>query len=309
MRENIQLCMSVAESKLKQQLWFYKFKGVLDYLHAHTNELGQILQQADSMQQLDTAAVLKAFDTWFYQQWQDLPTDPRGSPSCQVQYCTYEKWFAGCPFAELNMSCPTSWCPAFVHNTAGLNQAHIASLLRFRLGAHDLRVVTGRWSQDRNVREHRVARVCERCDTGLTEDEYHMVFECPFYAPAREYFACLFSDGAVTWENVASLARSSGPGMARFMAQNVRLVAAFIHVCWMMRRDPDLDPHIILSAPSIQHALELSDTLISSDGNPSEVNEVAVESTMQCPMSLPVAPKGLSRLREALKRVFSWLRL
>ncbi len=310
MRENIQLYLSATDSALKKQLWFYKFRGVLTYLHAHTNELSETLQQADNMQQLTVAAVLKAFDTWFYQQWQDLPTDPRGASSDQVQYCTYEKWFADCPFTELDMHNPTSWCPNFVHDASGINQAHVASLLRFRLGAHDLRVVTGRWSQDRNVRENRVARVCELCHTGITEDEFHMVFECPFYAPAREYFACLFSDGAANWENMASSARPDGPDMARFMAQNVKLVAAFVHVCWLLRRDPDLDPHVVLSAPSVQHVLESSELLPSSDGNPSDdVIESYVESSLQYPMSLPVAPKGLSQLKEALKRVLSWFRL
>jgi hypothetical protein len=32
-----------------------------------------------------------------------------------------------------------------VHNTAGIHKSHLASLIRFRLGAHGLRVATGRW--------------------------------------------------------------------------------------------------------------------------------------------------------------------
>jgi hypothetical protein len=58
---------------------------------------------------------------------------------------TYESWFASAPFAELDYACPSSWCSEYVHNTAGIHKSHLASLIRFRLGAHGLHVATGRW--------------------------------------------------------------------------------------------------------------------------------------------------------------------
>jgi hypothetical protein len=219
MRENIQLSEgNEGAVRYRKQLWFYRFKGILQYVHRHTQQLTDVLQQCSQMQPLRFSLALQTFEKWLYQQWHDLPSDPRTAPSHQVVYCTYDRWFAEVPLTELDLSQPSTWCPPFVHKTAGLCMDHEYSLLRFRLGAHDLRVATGRWGQ---ARASRGARLCDRCDLGLVEDEFHMVFECPFYAPVRERFAVLFLEYSHNWEHVAEHVRSDGLELKRFVQQDV----------------------------------------------------------------------------------------
>jgi hypothetical protein len=52
---------------------------------------------------------------------------------------------AACSCADFMSGDPESWCPQYVLQTAGLNKEHVGSLAHFRLGAHDLRVCSGRW--------------------------------------------------------------------------------------------------------------------------------------------------------------------
>ena len=47
----------------------------------------------------------------------------------------------------------------------------IKAMIRFRLGAHNLRIETGRWSGLK--REDRLCSYCHKMD-----DEYHALFEC-----------------------------------------------------------------------------------------------------------------------------------
>ena len=168
---------------------------------------------------------------------------------------------------------------------------HVYSLLRFRLGAHDLRVATGRWGQCPTARASRGARLCERCDLGLVEDEFHVVFECPFYAPVRERFAILFSEYSHNWEHVAEHVRSDGLELKRFMQQDVKKVAAFVHAFWKMRTNPDLDPAIILSG--VQSALESSDVVESvSDHSEDGDGMISVEADASHGYSLGSPPHG-----------------
>ena len=52
-------------------------------------------------------------------------------------------------------------CPAHIAHTAGIHTAHLASLLCFRLGAHDLGVAVGRWHG-----VSRADRMCNWCSLG-----------------------------------------------------------------------------------------------------------------------------------------------
>jgi hypothetical protein len=56
------------------------------------------------------------------------------------------------------------------------------ALCRLRLASHKLRIVTGRYAQSQTARN---LRVCEMCDTGDIEDEYHFVIVCPAYNSLR----------------------------------------------------------------------------------------------------------------------------
>ena len=150
-------------------------------------------------------------------------------------------------------------CPGHILHSAGINTAHLTSLLRFRLGAHDLPVATGRWHADPSTRQRapRLQRTCQHCASGSVGDEFHMVFECDFYGVVRSRFAQLFVQfgGHATLHPTVSAA---GLHMSQFMCQDKRLVAAFVHTCWLRRCNPALPLHAL-------HELSDSDIDIDSD--------------------------------------------
>lgn len=85
------------------------------------------------------------------------------------------------------MSKDVSRAAPHVHAGEPIVGHHLMSLIRFRLGAHHLRVCTGRW--DGTPRED---RLCTKCDLRQIEDERHVVLECPCYASIRDEYASLF---------------------------------------------------------------------------------------------------------------------
>ena len=62
-------------------------------------------------------------------------------------------------------------------------------LMRFRMGAHRLEVVTGAWRKMK-----RPDRLCKCCNMGIVEDEVHLTFECLSYANIRHEYGELFRD-------------------------------------------------------------------------------------------------------------------
>ena len=281
MQENRDLSMrtypSSADQGRQKSLWFWQFRSLVRTLHTRTGTLGDIpdaLVGLHCLEESDMRCVHEAFQSWLYQQWHDLPTDPRVAGSDTVMHSTYESWFACTSFDELDMTKPSSWCPDYVHNTAGLNKVHLSSLMRFCLGAHYLRVATGWWERAGNSLLPRHQRLCTRCAAGQVEDEFHVVFECDAYELVRERFWCLFDEFG-GWQNPSALANPSGRCLADFMRQRQSKVAAFIHSCLLVRSDPEL-AHLLLPSDGItSSASEVTDSLSSEL---SELVEVAVSS-------------------------------
>ena len=56
---------------------------------------------------------------------------------------------------------------------------------QLRLAAHQLRIVTGRYSQNRIDRS---LRLCTLCNNSHTEDEYHFITICSAYSQLREKY-------------------------------------------------------------------------------------------------------------------------
>jgi len=219
------------------KMWCHQLVTVLQHIGFDSTNL----HQGEALAQLDSDQVMSMFDDWFLNRWSDLPSDPRSASSDQVLYSVYDRWFAQHSMQDLQGDDRYSSCPPHIQNTAGINAAHISSLLRFRLGAHDLPVATGRWVVD-SVTRQRVARQnrsCQHCSTGSVGDEFHMVFECEFYAPVRSRFDRLFERfGGL--DNMHHTVTADGDHMSTFMSQDKRLVAAFVHSCWLRRCNPDL---------------------------------------------------------------------
>ena len=90
-------------------------------------------------------------------------------------------------------------------------------------------------------RRHVTNRQCQHCSSGAVGDEFHMVFECPFYNGVRERFSDLFvSFGG--FEIPISATTPSGAAMRAFMGQNTRMVLLFTivgqvvhHICSIFR--------------------------------------------------------------------------
>lgn len=93
-------------------------------------------------------------------------------------------------------------------------RAHRRSLAQLRTGCHWLRLETGRRGSQAVPRH---LRTCERCQCGEVDDEQHMVFRCEAMAPVRQQFAGLFA--------------TQHTGLASFLSQESRQVAAFVEAC------------------------------------------------------------------------------
>jgi hypothetical protein len=236
MRENIKLSVSGdLPAQVRSGLWVSQFQKVL-------RSLGELSVWPDGVAAMhvdddvplptvDVTQVTEAFHQHVFKPLLDVNINPRLASPTEVIYSTYEQWFASVPFPELHSEPASNWTSSF-HSLGGLNRSHLLSLLRFRLGAHDLRVVSGRWEGRFGV--PRPQRLCERCSEQCVEDEYHMVFECDAYEGLRDRYHSLFSDHGY---NQSPASRS----MAAFMHQDVHQVAAFIHDC-LVTRSLGIDP-------------------------------------------------------------------
>ena len=176
--------------------------------------------------------------------WEGLGSDPRTADTSVVRLATYNGWFVvpqGDGQAQ-EKGYPKGM-PNYIKHTGGIPFAQVKQLMRFRTGAHHLRVETGRWLKPRLPRS---LRVCQKCTWGSTvEDEYHVLFECPAYHRIRlKYETALFSK----FGGVSRVARSMKfPGkVSAFMDQEPRKVAAFVSECLDYRRfeAPDLHPYV-----------------------------------------------------------------
>lgn len=108
--------------------------------------------------------------------WGDLNLSPRLGPSIGVQRCTYLRWFARPSRVSKHRLLYLS-----------ISVRKLRLFLRFRMGQHDLPIVTGRW---RGIPRHE--RFCDMCSLPLVGDEQHFVFYCPYLHPVRDRYMDLF---------------------------------------------------------------------------------------------------------------------
>ena len=131
------------------------------------------------IERVDTEVVLGTWGSKWTACWCDLPEDPRVASSDQVSYATYYTWMAEC----------VSQPARYVDHDRCINPEYLADLMRFRVGAHWLSVVTGRWADGGTVRAQ---RYCRKCMAYTVEDEKHFMLECPAYQEIRSEFGELF---------------------------------------------------------------------------------------------------------------------
>jgi hypothetical protein len=230
---------SRADTRFGIKSWSHLFAAVLQHIGFDPSVLSTVVEDTPRLQPVNMVDVMAKFDSWFWNKWVGLPADPRSASSGQVLYATYESWFAHHRLEaqqDVCMDAQYTACPAHIQRSAGIPAAHLSSLLRFRLGAHDLPVSVGRWGSRRLPREE---RVCDRCASTSVGDEFHMVFECSFYAAVRAHFHTLFESFG-GHDSLDAAISPAGPYMRHFMSQHKRLLAAFIHTCWLLRCNPSL---------------------------------------------------------------------
>ncbi len=113
-----------------------------------------------------------------------------------------------------------------------MNDANLRNeLIRFRMGAHGLHVVTGAWAKGGHL--DRRSRICKCCCMGIVEDEFHFVFECSAYHHIRQRFINLFHNYIIQHNN-ASLSiifSDTEKMMKNFFGQDQYKIAKFISVC------------------------------------------------------------------------------
>lgn len=85
---------------------------------------------------------------------------------------------------------PASPAP-YVETCDPIDTDCLLSLILFRLGAHNLRVSTGRWEG-----VPREDRLCCKCHQHAVEDEHHVLFVCPHYEQVRQRFQPLYEAAA-----------------------------------------------------------------------------------------------------------------
>ena len=269
MRDNWQLAKEPS-FLVSKDLWCSQFEGFLGVMQqslASVAHLSTMLQQhytfvtdalssIQNFRKVDAARLIQCFDSWFHQKWFDVHSNPRTAPSTHVTFSTYERWFALVPFSEVNLSAPASWVSGSRDQSAGIHPDHLSSLLRFKLAAHDLQVCAGRWQG-----QSRAQRTCSRCSLQVVEDEFHMVFECPYYDTIRARFSELFSSFG-GWDRCGKNAQPVGSDLVSFMHQKPRLVAAFVHACWLKRCSPVVTQ---IMMPEVETALDRSEDFWSLD--------------------------------------------
>jgi hypothetical protein len=87
-----------------------------------------------------------------------------------------------------------------------------------------------------------------------------MVFECDAYESVREQFWYLFDEFG-DWVSPRDTVRPDERCLARFMQQRQSSVAAFIHSCLLVRRDPELLQGVLSGAEDyeLSELVEVSD--------------------------------------------------
>ena len=103
---------------------------------------------------------------------------PRAAPSAGVVACTYHHWFQ--PYSKRRRYCQLP-----------VSGRRMQRFLQFRLGSHQLPIVTGRFSGGQHI--PRADRICSHCGPGTLADELHVVHECPLLRPLRQRYADLFT--------------------------------------------------------------------------------------------------------------------
>jgi hypothetical protein len=95
------------------------------------------------------------------------------------------------------------------------NSEYMRTLIRFRVGAHKLQIVTDAWAGIT-----RINRICKCCNMNIVEDEFHLTFECILYTQIRTEHKELFLNKIIT-QNAEHTAQISTQDALTSISSNV----------------------------------------------------------------------------------------
>jgi hypothetical protein len=133
--------------------------------------------RCDTLEPVPIAVVLHLLHAQSVCVWDGLDVCPRTCPSAAATLCTYTRWFAR----------PQSLSQPGQLLQQPLSARCLRTLLRFRMGCHDLPNVLGR-----RTRVPRAQRLCLHCDQHVLGDERHLIFECSAVQFLRTKYQALF---------------------------------------------------------------------------------------------------------------------
>ena len=172
---------------------------------------------------VDIARVMEKWEqAWWV--WPGHSGDPRLGQGVEQ---TYTSW----------MLSDVSVAAKYVSADCFIQPGHLSSLVRFRLAAHKLQVVVGRWAKVLKQGGGRRCRWCLPFEldgsgdnsvlNGYIEDEKHVLLECPRYHNIRQRFS--------------SLLEECESDMLRLMChENQAAVAHFVHAVMKSHAEPIL---------------------------------------------------------------------
>src|SRR4029079_1626027 len=133
------------------------------------------------------------------------------------------------------MSADVSQAASYVSGNCFIQPGHLRRLVRFRVGAHKLQVVVGRWAKKSRQSGGRACRWCvphvgdigenHSEVTGWVEDEKHVLLECPRYRNVRRRFPQLVTE-------------CQGDMQMLMCHKNQAGVAHFVHAVLKMHDEP-----------------------------------------------------------------------
>ena len=95
------------------------------------------------------------------------------------------------------------------------NKLRVA-LSRLRLYSHQLRIETGRYSQNR---DYRAQRICTFCNKSGIEDGYHFVLVCPVYSILRQKYIRPYYYNRLSFYKITLLMQTKQQGVLQKLGQ------------------------------------------------------------------------------------------
>ena len=231
----------------------------------YVDELRSVVSRREwnQLEPLDIEHIMEQWQqAWWV--WPDTVGDPRVTGGVEQVYAS---WMSG----------DVSQAANYVVNDCFVQSGHLRNLVQFRVGAHKLQVVVGRWAKLSRQSGGRSCRWCApsvgnaregpNLRNGWIEDEKHVLLECPRYCNIRRRFSQLLDE-------------CEGDMQKLMCHRNQAGVAHFVHAVMRVHAEPvTRDEESISDTPSVSgdddesELIEVSSGELLSSGDSCDDNE------------------------------------